>query len=724
MTPSSNGTSQYKTVDRFESWFSNQMYDSLPCGVVFQNAYLNIEFANPKAEKLLGLGRFLYGERKTASDLWEVYDTAGNQLRAEQLPSHQALANRKVQQNAVIRIYIIAQNRSTWVKVHAEPCFNETTGELTGVVSFFTDVTEERNIKAALQIITDRSQLAIESASMGVWEWHPKDALMIWDAKMFSLYGCGANTTITPKEAYLRAIHPEDKTEVDLCVRRLLRGSQTSLNYRVIWSDGSLHHLRSHAKVIPNPMRKGVRVVGVTRDVTNEVLAESKLRSLAYKDDLTQTLNRAGVRYHLDGHFEKTNRLGLIAIGLDRFKEINDNLGHAVGDELLQEIVRRIARVVSSEVELGRLGGDEFALIYPSVLEIETLKARAESIVRILSTPFYLDTGPVVSVSASAGVAVSPNDATNPAELIRAVDIAMNQAKANGGNQAVCFENRFREQMNRRFNLRRQLREASAFEEFMLYYQPIVDLPGGKVVGCEALIRWKDEDGNFVSPVEFIPVAEESGLIYSIGKWTCKTAIIQWKLWQKLVSDLQYVSVNVSPVQLRQPTFVDELIELTEVHEVSPSNIQLEITEGTFLQESIQSNSALSQLAGHGFKLAIDDFGTGYSSLAYLKRFAVDTVKIDRSFISDIEIDQSDRDIVGAIIAMNDKLGLKTLVEGVETNQQSEIVQHLGCFSAQGYYFGKPTFADEFAEKYLSNYVVDIKPFVNKVNSGQNKPND
>ena len=686
---------------------NENLFRKIPTGVFFQDVTGRIRLANPAAEKMLGMCEAELSKVEKPTLPWKILDANGEAMPFENHPGNAALQTKKMQRNVVLQLSIKDGASIRWVKADSEPVFDYDTGELLGSITSFSDINEERLIKNALQSLTERTQIAIESANMGVWDWIPDQGLMIWDSKMFSLYGFQNDESVTPKDAFDRAIHPDDHLRVNKEIRLLIRGDRSAkLDFRVIWPDGSTHFLRAQARVVKDAKGRVERIIGVTHDVTKEVLSEERLRDMAFQDDLTSTLSRGGLKNLLTTLLQDVHaRVGVVLVGLDRFKDINDNFGHPVGDELLKDMVKRLKRITGENMSLARLGGDEFAIVLESVSSSSLLKGIATQISESLQNPFYLDTGPVISVQASIGVSCSPADGCDTTNLLRAADLAMNHAKKHGGNCVVHYKETMLEEINKRYTLQNKLQEAVLAEDFMLYYQPIVDLNDSKVIGCEALIRWQDENGRFVSPMEFIPIVEECGLIYMLGKWICKTAIKQWKLWQQLVSDLEYVSINVSPLQLKQPTFVDELIELVEFHNVAPRHIQLEITEGTFLQESMSSDSALNQLANYGFRLAIDDFGTGYSSLAYLKRFNVDVIKVDRSFIIDIETDQSDRDIVSAIVAMNNKLGFKTLVEGIETEPQARILRELGIDSAQGYLYGKPTFADDFSETHLSKYM-------------------
>ncbi len=688
---------------------NENLFQFLPTGIIFQDYTGRIRLANPAAEMILGLPESEIQTVRKDSIPWVLKDVHGDEVLFDDHPGNKAIRLKKPCHNTILQIIQKETKAQRWLKVNSEPIFDHQTNQLQGAISSFTDINEQQINKIALQTLSDRSRVAIESAELGVWDWIPKESVLLWDSKMFALFGFENDPSVGPREAFSKALHPADKEVVKASLSSLLKGEQhIKVDYRVIWSDGSTRHLRSQARVTKGQNRKVSHIVGVTQDITKELEAEAKLIEMAYHDELTGAFNRGAVRSKLDKLLqEKDARVGIVLLGIDHFKDINDHYGHPVGDELLKDLVKRLHRIVLSDMFLGRLGGDEFALIVGKVKSPALMTSISEVLTKAVQTPFYLSKGLVISIKASIGMSCSPEDGTETMDLLRAADMAMNSAKGNESETVVRFQKSMLEEVSSRYNLQSKMIAAVANEEFTLYYQPIIDLTSRDVIGCEALIRWRDSDGKFVPPIKFIPVVEEAGLIHSLGKWICRTAIKQFILWRHINSNLEYVSVNVSPLQLKAPSFVDDLLELIKIYGIQPSNIQLEITEGTFLQESMYGDGGLNRLAEKGVRLAIDDFGTGYSSLAYLKRFNVEVIKVDRSFVIDIETDQSDKDIVSAIVAMNKKLGFKTLIEGIETENQARIISDIGCDSAQGYLFGRPTFGDEFAENYIANYRLD-----------------
>lgn len=680
--------------------------DRVPIGIVYQNKRGTIELVNPTGAAVLGISETQIKTLSKSNVPWECVDEDGERMLIDSIPSFVTLATGEAQRDVVVGIKH-KNGEVSWIKASSELVLDTDSGERLGVLTTFMDISRERSALEALKAQTERTRMAVESAEMGVWDWVPGEQMMVWDEKLFQLYGYQGGSVISSMDAWKKAIHPDD---VDRVMREandmMVRGRKKSIDYRSVWPNGQVRNLRSQARVVTNAKGDVTRVIGVTHDVTNEVLAEKQLWNLAYTDTLTKTSSRAGLNFELSRSVARAltreAKFSVLMFGLNRFKDINDNYGLSAGDKILCEVARRAKALIARKDTIARVGGDEFTLVLERVDSEEKLAKFIDHFREEVFKPVRLSEGLMVNIDASVGVSMFPEDGSDAAILQTHAGMAMQSDRLREQKSYVRYSPAMSEEVSRKFKLQRQLFDAVKDQEFQLYYQPIIDLHcNNKVIGCEALIRWKDSQGKFVSPMEFIPVIEESGLICELGRWINLTAVKQWKLWQQLVPDLKYISVNVSPRQLEQKEFVDDLVELVGAHAIQPENIQLEITEGTLLQESLNTDGTLHKLAAHGFRLAIDDFGTGYSSLAYLKRFNVDVIKIDRSFIKDIETDESDRDIVSAILAMNKKLGFKTLVEGIETDMQDQIVHDIGCDSAQGYLYGRPTFADEFAETYI-----------------------
>ncbi|MET0064564.1 MAG: EAL domain-containing protein [Candidatus Thiodiazotropha endolucinida] len=389
--------------------------------------------------------------------------------------------------------------------------------------------------------------------------------------------------------------------------------------------------------------------------------------------------------------------LALLFIDLDRFKYVNDALGHATGDQLLQEAARRLRLCVREMDTVSRLGGDEFTVILPIISEGQAVARVATSILTELSRPFDLG-GQETHVSASIGITLYPQDGSDTGMLLQNADTAMYQAKAEGRNTYRFFTWEMNKVAEGRVSLGAALRNALRGNEFQLHYQPIVDIADGQIVGAEALIRWGSPDQGRVGPDQFIPVAEESGLIVPIGDWVLQQAALDLKLWDRAGLKMELLSVNVSTVQFQFEGFLEKMLDLMKRQPHLSSRLFLEITESVFLDEHREPGTRLGVLRKQGIGISIDDFGTGYSSLSYLKRFPVDKIKIDKSFIRDVTTDPEDAALCEAIIAMAHHLGLKVVAEGVETKAQWQFLHESGCDYAQGYYIGRPMAAPTFTD--------------------------
>jgi diguanylate cyclase (GGDEF)-like protein len=389
--------------------------------------------------------------------------------------------------------------------------------------------------------------------------------------------------------------------------------------------------------------------------------------------------------------------VGLMFLDLDRFKQINDTLGHAAGDRVLKVVADRLKGFLREVDTIARLGGDEFTVIIEGVGQPEQLSGVAEKIRNALSEPVDLD-GRDMAVSASIGITLYPRDGEDIEQLIKNADIAMYHAKHRGGRQQFQFYDQGMGPLAaEHLELEAKLRRAIENQEFLLHYQPVVEMASGRITGMEALIRWQSPQG-LVPPASFIPLAEESGLILDIGRWVLQAACTQARKWQREGLPALRLAVNLSPLQLRQENLFASVAEILRESGLAPQHLELEITENTVMDRSRDTMIMLTRLEHLGVQLSIDDFGTGYSSLAYLKQFPVHSLKIDRSFVRDITTDSNDAAIVSAMIAMAKSLELGVIAEGVETRQQLEFLRAAGCQAYQGYYFSVPLPANAFAE--------------------------
>jgi diguanylate cyclase (GGDEF)-like protein len=421
--------------------------------------------------------------------------------------------------------------------------------------------------------------------------------------------------------------------------------------------------------------------------------AESRLNYLASYDSLTGIPNRQYFQDHLDRATRRARRarrkLGVLFLDLDRFKAVNDTLGHKAGDELLKIVVTRLRDVIRSGDMLARLGGDEFAVLLEDINGPLELEAAAAKILTAFEETFVLDGRPV-SITVSVGISVYPSDNRDPLALLNNADIAMYQAKDFGRNSFKFFTQTMHEEIIRYHLLQDDLKNALDRNEFELVYQPQVNLADRKVHACEALLRWNHPTRGLVGPDEFIPMAEENGYIIPIGLWVLERACRQLQEWKEAGMSPPRLAVNVSPAHFHQADFSRQVEATLLRYSVSPSLIELELTEGSLMKDTDEIQASLERLKDTGVRLAIDDFGTGYSCLSYLQKFAIDVLKIDRSFVSDIGVSEDGQAICSVILSIAKRLGLDSVAEGIETEQQLGFFVGQGCDYAQGYYFGRP----------------------------------
>jgi diguanylate cyclase (GGDEF)-like protein len=451
-------------------------------------------------------------------------------------------------------------------------------------------------------------------------------------------------------------------------------------------------YITSRRLGIRNAAGQARYIINVVDDVTERRLANEKIAHLAHYDALTDLPNRVLFREQIERELGKAasgQQFALLYIDIDEFKGINDSLGHHVGDELLKAVAASLKNCAKSGDLIARLGGDEFAVIQTDVsgrAEVEEFVVRIYEAVR---QP-YQCLGHHLSTDASIGIALAPEDGTELDQLIKHADLAMYAAKAEGRRIHRFFEPAMDARAKARLTMEQDLRQALADGAFEIHYQPLLDLASGEVTGCEALLRWRHPERGMISPVEFIPVAEDTGLINELGDWVMQTACTEAASWPARVR----LAVNVSPIQLKSPTLALRITGALATSGLPPDRLEIEITEAVLIHDDESALAILHQLRGIGVRIALDDFGTGFSSLSYLKRFPFDKIKIDRCFISDIEVDGSAA-IVQAVVNIAAARHMTTTAEGVETEQQRDMLRQLGCTQMQGYLFSAPKPAAE-----------------------------
>jgi diguanylate cyclase (GGDEF)-like protein/PAS domain S-box-containing protein len=572
-----------------------------------------------------------------------------------------------------------------------------------GMVRTFADITDHVKAKAALQENEERWKLALESTGDGVWDWHIPSGEEFFSASLLRMYGLDAQDIRNNASELDGRTHPDDIAQLNQQRQAHFAGlTPTYVNeHRIRCKDGSWKWVLTRGMVISRDARgQPLRMIGTHTDISERKAAEATIWQQAHFDSLTGLPNRRLMRERLAQEIKKNRRdglqLALLFIDLDRFKEVNDTLGHDWGDLLLTEAARRIADCVREVDTVARMGGDEFTVILTELQQLQHLEPVLHKILKALGAAFQL--GPEqVFISASIGVTICPGDATDIENLLKNADQALYVAKSAGRNRFSFFTPALQQAAQSRAQLTRDLHHALAAQQFRVLYQPIIEMASGAVHKAEALVRWQHPRRGLVSPAEFIPVAESSGLIVGIGEWVFQQAADQVQAWRRSLHAGFQISINKSPVQFENPdpTHQSWIAQLKD-RGLGGDSIAVEITEGLLLSTSDSVFGQLLSLGCDGIQVSLDDFGTGYSSLSYLQKFDIDYIKIDQSFVRQLRSGSTDLVLCRAIIAMAHALGMKVIAEGVETELQRDLLAAAGCDYAQGYLYSKPVATAEF----------------------------
>ena len=462
--------------------------------------------------------------------------------------------------------------------------------------------------------------------------------------------------------------------------------------------DGSIIWTELSTRIVCDAQGQVLYHEGALQDITERRNAEARMHYLAHHDDLTGLPNRVMFKHRLEQAITEGVRRGtlmaLLLLDMDRFKAINDTLGHAVGDGLLKILGGRLSSGVRDCDTVSRLAGDEFALILPDLTHAEDAARVVKKILGALAPPFHVGTHELF-MSASIGIALCPMDGDNVDTLLRNVDIAMYHAKEHGRNTFQFYATEMNTKAFERLSLENALRYALERNELSLHYQPQPDLRTGKITAVEALLRWQHPALGMISPLQFIPIAEETGMITPIGEWVLRTACAQNKAWQALGLPALRVAVNLSARQLHQSNFIHVIEQVLHDTGLAPCYLELELTESMLMHNTENAIAMLAALDAMGIDISVDDFGTGYSSLAYLKRLPIKALKIDKSFVSDIPGDLDDAAIASSIIVMAHNLGIRVIAEGIETQEQKNFLMTHACDAMQGYLFSHPVVASK-----------------------------
>ncbi|MEB3173856.1 MAG: EAL domain-containing protein [Cyanobacteriota bacterium] len=601
-----------------------------------------------------------------------------------------------------------------WALVSKSP-FYDGFDQYCGELAMVTDITERKTMEQALWESEQRLEGILSSIQDVVWSAAAESLEILYlNAATEVVYGRPLEEFYDQPRLWLSLIHPEDQALMEQHLARLWERGQTEVEYRIICPDGSPRWLLRRMRAVRDDQGRPLRLDGIDSDITERKLAVELMTYNATHDHLTRLPNRYLFLDRLEHALQRRlpYQFAVLFLDLDGFKVINDSLGHASGDLLLQEIARRLQKCLRPADTLARLGGDEFTVLVENINSIQEAIAVAERIHQELTHPFDLN-GQEIFTNTSIGIALSHTEYQHPQDIVRDADTAMYQAKARGKSCYAVFNPLMHQKAVVRLQRENDLRRALERREFRLFYQPIINLKTGWLSGAEALIRWQHPEEGLVSPQNFIAIAEETGLIVPIGAWILEEACRQGVALRRQFPHLPplKISVNVSSRQIRDHALLDELDRLLGEYPLGPENLKLEITESTLMDNLEMATQILTELRRRGIQICLDDFGTGYSSLSYLHRFPIHTLKIDRSFVMSMEPNDENSEIIRTIITLAHTLGLDVIAEGIETELQLTQLRWLNCEQGQGYYFAHPLAPSQLTEFIQSHWGTKVNPF-------------
>ncbi|WP_191905869.1 sensor domain-containing protein [Nitrincola iocasae] len=571
----------------------------------------------------------------------------------------------------------------------------ETLSEMAGDIGYaIRFIEQEEALKAAVQVV--------EASPVVLFRWENKPGWPVtYVSQNVSRWGYSANEFLQGTIDYKDIVHPDDHLWLDDEVTRYLSQQREEYvqEYRIVKADAQVLWVEDHTTVFYNAEGDVQVIEGVVTDITSRKTIQQRIEFLARHDSLTSLPNRVDILTSIETRGNV--HTALLMLDLDRFKDVNDSFGHRTGDQLLCQVAELLRKVCPKDGLLARFGGDEFGLLIER--DRPGLEALAETLIEALRTPIQLPQGMEIRIGACVGIARLTEADDNAEELMRQADAALYKAKEAGREQLRFYSNELTRAALARLNIEARLRSAITEGQLEVFYQPQINIQTGQLMGAEALLRWKDPLQGYVSPMDFIPVAEQSGLIHPIGEWVMEEVCKVGRTWLDKGYPSLMLAVNLSSYQLRHGDVVCMIKKLLDKYDFPASGLEVELTESALMRREDEAEQVFEALQSMGVSLAIDDFGTGYSSLAYLKTFPLDVLKIDKSFIEDLENSADDREIAAAVIVMGHTLGLKVLAEGVETTAQLALLRDLGCDYYQGYLKSPAVPASEFEALFLAS---------------------
>jgi diguanylate cyclase (GGDEF)-like protein/PAS domain S-box-containing protein len=602
-----------------------------------------------------------------------------------------------------------------WESIHYAPN-RDAEGQVIGIYAVHTDIHDQKRNEEALRRANWMLSSHINNTPLAVLEWDRDFRLVRWSPQAERIFGWRADEVRGITLDGDELIHEADRGAVVELLGRLMNGEEpraTGLTRSNTKAGGTIWCEWYHSCLYDD--EGGIAsILSFVQDVSSRIQAEERLQYMATRDALTGLPNRLLLHERLGqaiAQGKRTGRrVGVLFIDLDRFKNVNDTLGHRIGDELLKNVSKALSGALRDSDLLARLGGDEFMVVVEDFDEPTVLGRIAQKLLDAIAQPFKIEEHDIY-VTSSIGIAVYPDDSDDPEELLKHADVAMYRSKELGRNTYQFLDADLAQHRLKQHTLETALRNALKEGFLCLHYQPVLNVADHTVVGAEVLLRWNDPEHGSVPPQTFIPLAEESGLIHALGEWVLKSAAEQCAAWHSAGLDLS-VSVNLSARQFYREDLAQRISEIVTGVGCNPAWIELEVTETSLLHDLDAIRKVLHALRVEGFSVAIDDFGTGYSSLTHLKHFPIDTLKIDISFIADLETDPGDAAITEAIIGLARGLGLRVVAEGVGTQAQLDFLDARGCHSFQGYFASRALPADEF-ERFVAESVARSRALEN-----------
>ncbi|MEO7744582.1 MAG: EAL domain-containing protein, partial [Usitatibacter sp.] len=662
--------------------FTRALIDAIPSPLYFKDREGRYRVYNRAWDELFGNGRDWKG--KTVQDLFEP------SIAAEHHERDRGLLERPA--STTYESHVPTAEGDVRHMLYNKVSFVDQRGEVAGLIGVITDVTRYKETERALEASEARFRVLTESSLDLISVVDADGKILYQSPALRQLLGYDASETLGRN--VMEMVHRDDLEGANAALRRVIetRHSSEPVEFRLRHKNGMWRTFESlGTNCLANAHIHGV--VFNSRDVTDRKVIQQRIQHLAYHDNLTGLPNRGLLQErlaHSIARAERINRkVAVLFIDLDNFKNINDTLGHDVGDELLRQVARRLSECVRLEDTIARHGGDEFIVLLDSLEDGRGASVVAQKVLNALRQPLMLG-GTEQHVSGSVGISMYPEDGRDPQTLMKNADTAMFHGKGVGKNTYQYFTAQMNVAVKRRMKLESALRRAVMQKNFVLHYQPQVDLESGEILGVEALVRWQTEDSGIVMPGDFIALAEETGLINELGEWVLREGCRQAREWHDRGLGGKRMAINLSARQFSDRGFLDMVTRVLAETGLDPALLELEITESQVMRETEGMISLLTRLSEMGMQLAIDDFGTGYSSLSYLKRLPIQKLKIDQSFVRDITVDPNDAAIVVAIISMARSLDLDTIAEGIETAGQLALLRSKGCHVAQGYLFSPP----------------------------------